>query len=60
MNKVGGRKESIRLINDNLKQNKRNREVEAQRYSTEKIAREEPGYTGRNSWVKGWDKGERK
>jgi len=33
VNKVGGRKESIRLINDNLKQNNRRGEVKAQCYS---------------------------
>jgi len=60
MSKVGGRKESIRLINHNLKQNNRRGEVKAQCYSMVKNTCEEPGYTGRNSWVKSRDKGERK
>jgi len=58
MSKVEGRKESIRLINDNLKRNNRKGGVEAQCYSMVKNTREEPGYTGRSSWVKGRGKGE--
>ena len=39
---MGGRKESVRLINDNLKQSNRRGEVVAQRYSMVKIPRAEP------------------
>jgi len=52
MSKVGGRKESIRLINDNLKQNNRRGEVKAHCYSMVKNTCEEPGYTGRNRCVR--------
>jgi len=43
MSEVGGSKESIRLINDNLKQNGRWQEVTGQRCSMVKIPRAEPG-----------------
>ena len=60
MSEVGGRKENIKLINYNLKQNNRRGEVITQRYSMVKILRGEPGYTGLNSGVKGRYNGERK
>jgi hypothetical protein len=57
---VGERKESIRLINDNLEQNNRRGEVITQCYSVVKLPHAEPGCTELNSLVKGTDKGERK
>jgi len=57
---VGERKKSIKLINDNLEQNNRRREVITQRYSMVKLPHAEPGYTELNSLVKGRDKGGRK
>jgi hypothetical protein len=42
MNEVGGIKESIMLINDNLKQNNRWEEVVGQSYSMVKIPHAEP------------------
>jgi len=60
VSKVVGRKESIRLINDNLKQNNRRGEIIAQCYGMVKILCAGSGYSGLNSGVKGRDKGERK
>jgi hypothetical protein len=61
MSKVRGSKASIRLINDNLKQNNMRGNVIVLCYSmVKKIPCEEAGYTGRNSWVNGGAKGERK
>jgi hypothetical protein len=59
MREVGERKESIKLINDNLEQNRRG-EVITQYYSVVKLPHAELGYTELNSLVKGRDKGERK
>jgi hypothetical protein len=42
MSEVGGSKESIRLISDNLKQNNTWEEVVGQSYSMVKIPRAEP------------------
>ena len=56
MSEVGGRKESVKLINDNLKKNSRKGEVIAQLYSMVKIPCAELGYTGLSSGVKGRDK----
>jgi len=47
MSEVGRRKESVRLININVKQSNRKGEVVAQRYSMVKIPRAEPEYIGR-------------
>ena len=60
VSKVGGRKESIRLINDNLKQNNKRGEIIAQCYSMVKIPCAGSRYSGLNSGVKGRDKGKRK
>ena len=60
MNELGGREESISLINNNLEHNNRMREVIAHRYSMVKIPHAELWYTGLNSWVKGNGKGKRK
>jgi hypothetical protein len=49
MSKVGGRKESIRLINDNLKQYSRRGEIIAQCYGMIKIPHAGSGYSGLNS-----------
>jgi len=48
--------ESIRLINDNLKQNNIRGKVVAQHYCMVKIPRTELGYTVLNYGVKGRDK----
>jgi len=45
LSEVRGRKERIRLINDNLEQNSKRVVVVAQRYSMVKIPLAEPGYT---------------
>ena len=45
LSNVGGRKEIIRLINDNLEQNNKRMVVVAHRYSMVKIPHAEPGYT---------------
>jgi hypothetical protein len=60
LSKVGGRKESIRLINDNLKPNNRRGEIIAQFYGMVKIPRAWSGYSGLNSGEKGRGTGERK
>ena len=59
VSELGGREESIRLINDNLEHNNRSWEVITHYYSMVKIPCAEPGYTGLNSWVKGKGKGNR-
>jgi hypothetical protein len=56
MRKGGGRKESIKLINDNLKQNSRKGEVIAQCCSMVNIPCTERGYTRLSSGVKDRDK----
>jgi hypothetical protein len=56
MSEVGGRKESIQLINDNLKQNNRRGGIVGLRCSMVKIPHAKPGYIGLNSAVKGRDK----
>jgi hypothetical protein len=56
---VGGREESIRLINDNLEHNNRKGEVVAHHYNMVKIPHAEPGYIGLNSWVNCKGKGVR-
>jgi hypothetical protein len=55
VSEVGGRKESIELINDNLKKNSRKGEVIAQHYSMVKIPCTALGYSGLSSGVKGRD-----
>ena len=53
MSEVGGTKESITLINDNIKQNSRRGEVIVQHYIMVKIPCAEAGYAGLSSWMKG-------
>ena len=56
LSEVGGRKESIRLINDNLKKKGIEGTVVARSYRIVKIPRAQTGYTGLNSGMRGKDK----
>jgi len=56
MSEVGERKESIKLINDDLKKNSRKGEGIAQCYSMVKMPCAELGYSGLSSGVMSRDK----